>query len=135
LGDTFFVLYGDSYLPLQYRPVAESLEQSGKPGLMTVYRNQGRYDASNVLFRDGEILVYDKKARRPEMEHIDYGLSLFRASVFDEWPAGTPFDLASVMTQLVQRRQLAGYEVAERFYEIGSPAGLAELEALLGAGR
>ena len=135
LGGKFFVLYGDSYLTTPFGPVAESFERSGRRGLMTVYRNEGLYDTSNVVFRDGQILVYDKLARRPEMRHIDYGLSVFQAPVFEEWPAGKPFDLADVMRQLVARNDLAGFEVAERFYEIGSPAGLSELEARLSAGR
>lgn len=131
LGDEFFVLYGDSYLPVEYLPVAEFFRRSGKLGCMTVFRNEGRYDTSNVVFRDGEIAVYDKKNRRPEMRHIDYGLSLFKASVFNSYPPNEPFDLASVMGKLVQEKQLAGYEVNQRFYEMGSPAGLAELEKLL----
>jgi NDP-sugar pyrophosphorylase family protein len=133
LGKVFFVLYGDSYLPLQYAPVADFFHCSGKLGLMTVYRNEGKYDTSNVVFGDGEIVVYDKKAKSPDMRHIDYGLSLFQASVFDAYPAGQIFDLAEVMGKLVREKQLAGYEVRERFYEIGSPAGLTELETLLKA--
>ena len=137
LGDDFFVLYGDSYLPVDYAPIAEFFQRSGKPGCMTVYRNEGKYDTSNVVFAGGEIKVYDKKAKLPEMRHIDYGLSLFKRSAFDAFPAGQPFDLAEVMGKLVREKQLAGYEVRERFYEIGSPAGLVELENLLktGAGR
>jgi NDP-sugar pyrophosphorylase family protein len=131
LGKEFFVLYGDSYLPLPYAPVAKFFHRSGKLGLMTVYFNEGKYDTSNVVFRDGEIVVYDKKAKSPEMRHIDYGLSLFRASVFEAYEADRVFDLAEVMGKLVREKQLAGYEVRERFYEIGSPAGLAELETLL----
>jgi NDP-sugar pyrophosphorylase family protein len=131
LGEEFFVLYGDSYLPIDFRPIADFFGRSGKLGLMTVYQNEGRYDTSNVVFGDGEIKVYDKKNKVPEMRHIDYGLSLFKSSAFDEWPADKPFDLADVMQRLVARKQLAGYEVKERFYEIGSHAGLAELEALL----
>jgi len=131
LDREFFVLYGDSYLPIEYRPVAECFHRSGKLGLMTVYRNEGRYDTSNVVFRDGEIAVYDKKNRRPDMQHIDYGLSLFKATVFESYSADQPFDLAEVMGRLVREKQLAGYEVRERFYEMGSPAGLAELESLL----
>jgi NDP-sugar pyrophosphorylase family protein len=131
LGDEFFVLYGDSYLPVAYRPIAEFFRHSGKLGLMTVYRNEGRYDTSNVVFHDGEIAVYDKKNRPPEMRHIDYGLSLFKASVFESYSAGQAFDLAEVMGKLVREKQLAGYEIRERFYEMGSPAGLAELESLL----
>ena len=97
---------------------------------MTVYRNEGKYDTSNVVFADGEIEVYDKKIESPEMRHIDYGLSLFKSSVFDAYSADQNFDLAEVMGKLVREKQLAGYEVPERFYEMGSPAGLAELETL-----
>lgn len=131
LGEEFFVLYGDSYLPIEYLPVAETFHRSGKPGLMTVYRNEGKYDTSNVVFHDGEIVVYDKKNKSPEMRHIDYGLSLFKSSVFNSYAAGQIFDLAEVMGRLVREKQLAGYEVPERFYEMGSPAGLEELELLL----
>lgn len=131
LGEKFFVLYGDSYLTTPFRPIAEFFEKSGKQGLMTVYRNEGLYDTSNVVFRDGQIVVYDKKQRSADMRHIDYGLSLFRSSVFQAWPAGQAFDLAQVMQKLVGSGQLAGFEVPERFYEIGSPAGLAELEKKL----
>jgi N-acetyl-alpha-D-muramate 1-phosphate uridylyltransferase len=133
LGSRFFVLYGDSYLPTPFAPIADCFDRSGRRGLMTVYRNEGLYDTSNVVFRDGQIVIYDKKLRLPEMQHIDYGLSLFRASVFEEQPAGQAFDLAEIMTQLVSRNDLAGYEVSQRFYEIGSHAGLAELETLLRA--
>ena len=131
LGDDFFVLYGDSYLPVDYAPIAEFFQRSGKPGCMTVYRNEGKYDTSNVVFAGGEIKVYDKKVKLPEMRHIDYGLSLFKSSVFDVYAADQVFDLAEVMGKLVREKQLAGYEVPERFYEMGSPAGLAELETLL----
>lgn len=131
LDNEFFVLYGDSYLPVEYHPIAEFFHHSGKIGLMTVYRNEGKYDTSNVVFHNGEIAVYDKKNRVPEMQYIDYGLSLFKAAAFDSYTPDQPFDLAEVMGKLVQEKQLAGYEVRERFYEIGSPAGLAELESLL----
>ena len=131
LGERFFVLYGDSYLTCPFAPVADFFARTGKAGLMTVYRNEGLYDTSNVVFRNGEIAVYDKKVKLPEMRHIDYGLSLFRADVFERYPAEEKFDLADVMTKLVAEKQLAGYEVPERFYEIGSHEGLAELEAML----
>lgn len=131
LGENFFVLYGDSYLTEPFLPIAEFFLRSGKPGCMTVYRNEGRYDISNVVFADGAIQVYDKTRRLPEMRHIDYGLSLFKRSVFDEWLADHPFDVAEVMRRLVERGQMAGWEVRERFHEIGSHAGLAELDSLL----
>jgi NDP-sugar pyrophosphorylase family protein len=130
LGSEFFVLYGDSYLPIEYKPVADLFHASGKLGCMTVYHNEGRYDTSNVIFGENEIKVYDKKSRVPEMKHIDYGLSLFKATVFDGFPSDQVFDLADVMTRLVREKQLAGFEVHQRFYEIGSHSGIAELEQL-----
>ncbi len=131
LGEEFFVLYGDSYLPIDYAPIADFFHRSGKQGLMTVFRNEGKFDASNVVFNDGEIKVYDKKNKFPDMHYIDYGLSMFKAPIFDAYAADQVFDLAEVMGRLVREKQLAGFEVRERFYEIGSPAGLAELEKLL----
>ena len=131
LGESFFVLYGDSYLPINFRPVAEAFARSGKLGLMTVYRNEGLYDTSNVVFTDGKIEVYDKKSGRSDMHHIDYGLSLFQAKAMAAWPNGEKFDLADLLQRLVVDKQLAGYEVPHRFYEIGSHAGLQELETLL----
>jgi NDP-sugar pyrophosphorylase family protein len=104
---------------------------SGKPGLMTVYRNQDRWDPSNILFRAGRILRYDKKNRTPEMQHIDYGLGILRASVLAAYLAHRNLDLETVYKDLVGKDQLAGFEVKERFYEIGSPAGLEETRAYL----
>lgn len=131
LGDAFYVLYGDSYLPIDYLKVGQAFLASGKQGLMTVFENHGRYDASNVWFADGGIRVYDKKNKVPEMHHIDYGLGLLRSSAFDGWPTDKPVDLAEVYQQLVARKELAGFEIGERFYEIGSHEGLNELDLLL----
>ena len=133
LGDAFYVLYGDSYLPIDYRAVGDFFINSGQLGLMTVYENQGRYDTSNVWFEDGEIKVYDKKVRLPQMHHIDYGLGVFRTTAFDGFARDTVVDLAEVQKSLVARHQLAGYEMKQRFYEIGSHEGLQELDTLLRA--
>lgn len=131
LGDAFYVLYGDSYLPIDYRAVGDFFVQSGKLGLMTVYENRGLYDTSNVWFEHGAIRVYDKKHRVPQMQHIDYGLGVFRATAFEGFPRHEVVDLAEVQKALVARQQLAGYEIKERFYEIGSHEGRDELNALL----
>ena len=131
LGEQFLVMYGDSFLPVPIAPVWAGFLASGKPGLMTVYRNGNRWDTSNVEFRSGSIATYSKTARTPGMQHIDYGLNCFRAEVLEDWPAGARFDLADVVATLVDTASLGGMEVAERFYEIGSPAGLAETDALL----
>jgi NDP-sugar pyrophosphorylase family protein len=131
LGDAFYVLYGDSYLPIDYQAVGAHFLASGRLGLMTVFENQERYDASNVWFEDGEIRVYDKKNKIPAMRHIDYGLGVFRPGAFAGFPRDQVVDLAEVQQALVARGQLAGYEMKQRFFEIGSPAGLKELDDLL----
>ena len=134
LGDRFLVLYGDSYLDCDYAAIARAFVESGRAGLMTVYRNLGRFDASNVVFRDGRIVRYTKGVRDLEMEHIDYGLGALHASALAPYPAGEPLDLARVYQDLLARGELAGFEVGERFYEIGSPQGLEETRRHL-AGR
>lgn len=127
LGEFFFVLYGDSYLECDYRAVQHAYEESGKQGLMTVYLNQGQWDTSNVEFSDGRILAYDKQNRTPRMQYIDYGLGVFSRSAFVGLPDKTPSDLAIVYQDLLRHDQLAAVEVTQRFYEIGSTVGIAEL--------
>ena len=130
LGDKFLVLYGDSYLPIDYAAPASVFASSDKLGLMTVFRNEGRWDTTNVYYENGTVVAYDKKQPTPKMKHIDYGLGLFRAAAFSSW-ADKQFDLSDVYRELIVRQQLLGFEVTQRFYEIGSPAGLAELDSLL----
>ncbi len=131
LGGAFYVLYGDSYLPIDYQAVCRSFLKSGKLGLMTVYENSERYDASNVWFEAGAIRAYDKRCKLPPMRHIDYGLGIFRKEAFDGFPGDEVVDLADVQKALLARGQLAGCEMNERFYEIGSHAGLQELDRIL----
>ncbi|MCS7314418.1 MAG: nucleotidyltransferase family protein [Bryobacterales bacterium] len=131
LGPRFFVLYGDSYLPCDYRRVQEAFLASGMPALMTVHRNENRWDASNVEFDNGRILAYDKRHRTPRMRHIDYGLGAFQRTVFEAMPAGGFYDLAEVYRDLLARGQLAALEVPERFYHIGDWEALRELDQFL----
>lgn len=128
LGDDFFVLYGDSFLPVNFSAVQEAYEKSEQPALMTVLKNQNQWDKSNVLFVDGRLLEYNKHAPRSEMTYIDYGLGVVSASLLIQRPVGQSFDLADVYQDLSLQGQLAGLEVHERFYEIGSHAGLKETE-------
>jgi NDP-sugar pyrophosphorylase family protein len=136
VDEAFFVLYGDSYLPISVGAVEEAWRSSGMPALMTVLRNEGRWDTSNSVYREGRVVLYDKsrpEARRDEMRWIDYGLSvLTRAAVVERVPPGTVADLADLMRDLSTLGELAGLEVRQRFYEAGSPAGLRDLEAHLG---
>jgi NDP-sugar pyrophosphorylase family protein len=133
LGDTFWVMYGDSYMDIDYRAVLDHFQRSGADALMTVLRNGNRWDKSNVVFRDGRLLRYDKKVQTPEMDYIDYGVALLRHGVAARIPADRPFDLAELYTRLVAEGRMVGYEVTSRFYEIGTPAALEEAAHYLAA--
>jgi N-acetyl-alpha-D-muramate 1-phosphate uridylyltransferase len=126
-GENFFTMYGDSYLTCDYAAVASAFQASGKRGLMTVYRNEGRWDTSNVDFDGQNIRAYDKLNRRPSMQYIDYGLGAFHRSAFEHIPADQRCDLAELYKDLLREGELAAYEVTQRFYEVGSASGINEL--------
>jgi NDP-sugar pyrophosphorylase family protein len=158
LGDAFLIMYGDSYLDCDYAAVARTFVESRKLGLMAVIRNEGRWDKSNVLFDNGNIVRYDKKNRTSDMLYIDYGLGALRRDALDPWcgaasggadapvrprgerratrggpdegvrPSEAVLDLADVYHALSLRNELAGFEMHDRFYEIGSPEGLRETD-------
>ena len=133
LGKAFLTLYGDSYLRCDYANVAREFEASGKQALMTVFRNEGQWDTSNVEFEDGVIRAYNKKERTPRMKFIDYGLGGFTAKAFERVPADKAFDLAELYREVLADGELAGMEMKQRFYEIGSPAGLEETARFIGS--
>jgi len=135
LGDQFFTLYGDSYVKCDFRAIERAFFDGGKDALMTVIRNEGRWDTSNVEYAGGEIIAYDKRVRTPAMQYIDYGVGVFRASVFSGLPKQRPFDLSTLYADLLAERRLGSYEVQERFYEIGSSGGIRDLEAYLSSDR
>jgi NDP-sugar pyrophosphorylase family protein len=131
LGQAFFVLYGDSYLQCDFAAVESAFVASGKQSLMTVYLNDGRWDTSNVHFVDGKIQRYDKVEKDPSMRHIDYGLGVLSQATLQLVPVDQASDLASLYRQLLQAGELAAFEVRERFFEIGSLDGLAQLREYL----
>jgi MurNAc alpha-1-phosphate uridylyltransferase len=133
LGERFFTLYGDSYLPCDFRSVQRAFLKSGKRALMTVLHNQDQWDKSNVSFGDGRIAEYNKSAPRSGMTYIDYGLGILTAAALGPYPKDRAFDLSDVYHALSVGGGLAGFEVTERFYEIGSSQGLKETEAYFSA--
>jgi MurNAc alpha-1-phosphate uridylyltransferase len=131
LGDACFVLYGDSFLCCSFAEAQAAFTKAGKSALMTVLKNEGQWDISNVIFRGGQVIRYDKQNPVSEMRHIDYGLSVVQCAVFTAYPVDEAFDLADIFVELSSLGQLAGLEVHERFYEIGSYDGLRETEEFL----
>jgi NDP-sugar pyrophosphorylase family protein len=131
LGEVFWVMYGDSYMDIDYGAVLADFSSRDVLGMMTVLRNDNRWDRSNVVYRDGQLLRYDKKTQTPDMQYIDYGVALLRKEALARVPAGEPYDLATLYSQLVAEGQMAGHEVTNRFYEIGTPESLEEARKYL----
>ena len=131
LDDEFSVMYGDSYLMLPYENIWRAYRESGKPGLMVVYRNDNRYDRSNLIVRDRRVVLYDPKHERDDLVFIDEGLTVLKKSVLQSIPENTPFGLGSLFSEMARRGDLASFETSQRFYEIGSVNGLEELKTVL----
>ena len=131
LGDRFGVIYGDSYLPTNFLSAEQGFLNSKSQALMTVYENQNQFDNSNVEFLDGKVVDYEKASKNENMHHIDYGITFFNGSVFCPWEGRSSFDLSKVCQQLAKEGQLDGFEVFERFYEIGSIQGIEEFTEYL----
>lgn len=126
LDETFFVLYGDSFLPINFSKVEEKFTTSLKPALMTILRNADQWDKSNVSYVGGELIKYDKEFPSPDMAYIDYGLGVLSKKLFDAYGQEEPFDLSQIYKNLSLKSDLEGYPVDNRFYEIGSHQGLKE---------
>ena len=131
LESSFGIIYGDSFLDINYSEVIDFFQSSEKQGLMTVLENNNRWDKSNIVFKNSKIINYDKKYRTACMKYIDYGFSLLKKEVFDTFEKETKFDLTCVYKNLLKQQELAGYEIKNRFYEIGSKQGLEELKNIL----
>ena len=131
LSKDFFVLYGDSYLPINYKDVEDTYVSSKKNALITVIKNNNQWDKSNVEFASGTLIEYNKHHPNQRMHYIDYGLSILNQSIFDAYPENESFDLSDLYHTLSLHDHLAGFETFDRFYEIGSQNGLKETEIYL----
>ena len=129
LEDDFLLIYGDSFMDIDY---AETLyryqkgKAAGARALMSVLRNNNRFDKSNVVMDGGRLVLYDKKNTTPDMDYIDYGVCMYEKSLFAGYDADSAFDIAEVQHELSVRGEMTAQIVTKRFYEIGSPASLAE---------
>lgn len=131
LGEIFWVVYGDSYVDVDFSAILDAFLATDKLGLMTVLKNDDRWDKSNAEFRDCRLVRYDKRHRTPAMHHVDYGVALLRRAALERIPPARQYDLADLYSMLVGEGKIMGYEVANRFYEIGTPAALRETREFL----
>lgn len=128
LPDVFMILYGDSYLDINYKSVVDKFEFDKLPVMMTVYRNYNVLDVSNILMKEGKIVRYNKDNINSEMEYIDFGLIVVNKYIFDLYPSNEPFELSLVLSRAVDEGKVSAYEVKQRFFEIGSSQGIKETE-------
>jgi NDP-sugar pyrophosphorylase family protein len=131
LGEAFLVLYGDTYLRIDYADFAASFLRRGLPAQMAVLRNEGRWDTSNTDFDGERVVRHEKDDPDSSMEWIDYGLAAFRGEVFAAGAGSRAEDLAEVYAELAAKCKLGGYVADQRFYEIGTPEALAETDRFL----
>lgn len=127
LSDIFFVTFGDSYLEIDYQRIYDEFIHSNKMGMMTVYKNNSKYVSNNTAIKNKLVTKYDK-SNSIEFEYVDYGISIFRKKVLDFFPREKNLDLTILNQKLIFMNELAAYEVYQKFYEIGTFEGIADLE-------
>ena len=124
LKDSFFVIYGDSYLFLDIPKIMSYFVAQNKLGLDTVFKNNDAYDKSNIVIKGNMVTGYSKTEKTKDMVYIDYGAAIFRKEALQLTPEKSYSSLEDLFLRLIERQQLLAFEVKERFYEIGSPQGL-----------
>ena len=128
LEEEFFILYGDSWLEINYQQVYKAFKKGNNDGLMTIYQNKGRWDKSNVCFEGNRIKFYSKTKKNINMNFIDYGLGILSKKTFSKFNKNQVFDLAIIYENLCEKGGLDHFIASKRFYEIGSKDGILEIE-------
>jgi len=131
LYDRFFTMYGDSYLFLDFSLVMSYFESRNKLALMTVYKNNDRYDRSNTIVEEGLVKKFSKKERTRDMVYIEYGANIFKKEALEMIPENQFYSLDDFFPSLIKMEELLAFEVKERFYELGSPQGFEEFKTYI----
>jgi len=128
LQEKFLLTYGDAFLPISFSDLFQYFTQQNNPAVMSIYKNDNQLDNSNVAL-DGDTIFYDKSKKADyEFNYIDYGVSALSRDVIKDIPPDQIYDLATIFNQLSLNHRLSGYIISERFFEIGSPNGLADFQ-------
>ncbi len=131
LPESFLVLYGDSYLNIDFEYVVKCFYSYDFPVLMTIYKNKNKFDISNIAVSNGKVIRYDKRTPDITLNYIDYGLIALQRKIFEKCPSNEPFDLSLLLSRMVDLGQVAALEIYNRFYEIGSIQGIKETETYI----
>ena len=120
LKNHFYVIYGDSYLNFELK----NLKSPYKISTMAIYKNQDKYDKSNVERKKLNFITYDKSKKNKKYDYIDYGVSYLKKKFFENLKKNSRFDLSDLLEKISKNNKLKGYVVKKRFYEIGSYNGI-----------
>ena len=134
LAEEFLLLYGDSYLPIDYRRVVKVFRSTRSSALMVVYDNNLTDTGvkNNVAIDDDRYVTrYDKVGLNPELKYVEAGALCFQRHVFESLRSGKVISLEqSLFSRLIARRELRGFITSQRFYDIGTPERLLEFESI-----
>jgi NDP-sugar pyrophosphorylase family protein len=135
IADPFLLIYGDSYLPIDYRDVVAVLDSFPVTGVVVVYDDrEGRTSVRNniAVSDDGFVIRYDKDSLDDKsLKFVEAGVLAFRRSVIDLIPEGVVSLEKDLFPQLIATRQLRAYPTGQRFYDIGTPDRLRAIEEYL----
>ncbi len=123
LDERFFVMYGDSYLDVDWQEIADFHEKSDALGLMTTYQNNWQIEPSRVLLTpNGYVAEFNKENPRPEMKFLEYGLNILPKFIINKI-AEKSFPISRYFDLFIEKKQLISFESKKRFYEIGCREG------------
>ena len=122
LEDVFFIMYGDSYLSVDFQKVYSFFTQNKKQALMVIYKNYDKYDKSNISVQNNIVTGYGENGAI----HIDYGTSLLRKEALNNVPKNTMYTTGEFFSNLIKKNELLAFEAKKRFYHIGTPDSLEE---------
>jgi len=134
LAPQFLLIYGDSYLPLNYANVLRRLAAAEVCGVMVVYDNSlGDTSVRNNVAVGGSLVSrYDKTSDDAELRYVEAGVLAFERSLVERIPARGVVSLEQdIFPVLIAEKQMAAYITTQRFYDIGTPARLRAIEAYL----
>jgi NDP-sugar pyrophosphorylase family protein len=134
IQDDFLLTYADTYLQMDYHAAYETFASSGRLGMMVVLPNDNGVETSNIIVEGDRVAVYDKFSLRPEMHHINFGVSYLRKAALNLVPAGQKYTQEDWYQDLIKDNNLGAFETHQRYYEIGSPDGLQEFRSLISRG-
>lgn len=134
LADDFLLLNGDTLLDIDFAVLVTAFRKRRVLGLLVAYENPEGNPPNNLrLAADGRVVTYSK-CDATSLTHVDAGVGVFRRAILDWIPGDRAVSLeGEVYPRLIKQRQLWAFTTRDRFFDMGTFAGLWALEAQLEA--